>query len=481
MRQRKWSVWTWLGRLALAVFVLLLAPALVWGALSSQERTQAFVLAVVLLPGLLWVVPRLARQTARLGAGRALLLLGVACFCLKLAWVLLVRLPPAGDYAVYWGYANALAEREVIFGGRYMALFPHLFGYSAFLSWFVRLFGSHTLLPVVLNVVLSTLSGVLLFFLGRRMLGVEAGCTALAFWTLCPSQTMYNAMILSEPLYTTLLLAVLLLASVALDRNGTEGAPAGLLLGSGAGVLLAGVNMTRPVGVIVRLTILLWTFCIRGSDWGKRAFRRRGICFLAALLLVCVGAGKLGEIRMEQRIGEEAAPIPGYSILVGFQPDSDGRWNQADSDRLARYNAEPGISAPEVQQKLLADAVERITSGEVPLLHLMQEKLRIFLGEDDACVGYSATVVRHRDFFALACNGFYYACALLALVGAVRMAVRGDRSALFLPVIYTVGLILAQLLVEVAGRYHYSILPMLMLLACGAFWKKMPEEQNSVM
>ncbi len=78
-------MWTWLGRLALAVFVLLLAPALVWGALSSQERTQAFVLAVVLLPGLLWVVPRLARQTARLGAGRALLLLGVACFCLKLA------------------------------------------------------------------------------------------------------------------------------------------------------------------------------------------------------------------------------------------------------------------------------------------------------------------------------------------------------------------------------------------------------------
>lgn len=41
--------------------------------------------------------------------------------------------------------------------------------------------------------------------------------------------------------------------------------------------------------------------------------------------------------------------------------------------------------------------------------------------------------------------------------------------------LYILGLTLAQMLVEVAGRYHYSMIPMLLLLGQGT-WKRTGEE-----
>ena len=114
---------------------------------------------------------------------------------------------------------------------------------------------------------------------------------------------------------------MLLLASVALDRNGTEGGPAGLLPGKRERECCEAVNAARPVGSHRHGSlILLWTFCIRGSDWGVNGpSRRQGILFSwRPGCGLYRRAGKLGEIRMEQRIGEEAALYRGYSISGGL-------------------------------------------------------------------------------------------------------------------------------------------------------------------
>ena len=120
MGRTRGDLCVWLGRGVLGVFFLLLAPAILWGGLANRERTEALVLAAAGACLLLHGVRWCARRTAALGTVRALLALG--------------------------------------------------------------LFGDHVLVPVVLNVLLSTLSGVLLFFLGKRLMGMEAGCTALALW-----------------------------------------------------------------------------------------------------------------------------------------------------------------------------------------------------------------------------------------------------------------------------------------------------------
>lgn len=448
-----------LTKLMLALCITLLAVALLLGVGRNGERGKDMVLGLVGAAVLWKLLPCLSGLLARLGQARAWAILTLLCLLVKGLWVMLVRIPPAGDYATFWGYANSLAGSPVIDGSRYMALFPHIFGYAAFLSWFIRLLGPGALLAQVLNVVLTALCGSMMFLLAGRRWGTAGGCGAYLLWIVCPSQTMYNALILSEPLYTALLLAVLLLLTTAEQK---ERRP--VLLGGAAGGLLRLMQGVRPIALVVMIALLLWRFLLKPEILFRRADRRFWLVLLAALLVMYAATGPLWTAHLTRRMGETPASTPGYSVLVGFNQNSGGRWNQADSDLLFSYSGQPGATAQQAQEQAMAAAVDRITSGELRLIPLIAEKLRVFLGSDNTCVGYSAGVVRHTGLFSLFCNGYYYASVLLAVLGLLRLWKRRDRSGVLLFPLYVLGLTCAQMLVEVAGRYHYSILPALFLL-----------------
>ena len=66
---------------------------------------------------------------------------------------------------------------------------------------------------------------------------------------------------------------------------------------------------------------------------------------------------------------------------------------------------------------------------------------------------------------------FYYLLLLLALWGGVELWRRGERTPVLQAPLYVLGLTLAQMLVEVAGRYHYSLIPALILTALPALFR----------
>lgn len=447
--------------LMLALFLLLCGLGLLSGAFRDAFHRKAFFLALVGLV-LAWVfLPRLTGLLARLSVTRCCVLLVCLCFLVKLSWVLLVQVPIAGDYAVFWGYANSLAAQPVIDSGRYIALFPHIFGYAEFLSAFLALFGSSPWVPVLLNAALSVCAGYLIFLLCLDWFGQQAACGALLFWTFCPSQTMYNSLVLSEPLYTTLMLAFLLLVSrLTACTKYVRMAAAGLL----AGVLLRLIQATRPIGVIWAIAVVLWLLFLALPRWQKGEGRVLCFVFLPVMLAVYVLTGPLWQAHLAARIGEQPSMVPGYSLLVGFNEESAGCWNQENSDRLYQYSGQPGATAQWTQEQMKEDALERITAGDIQFPSLMYAKLRGLLGSDDSCVGYLSSVLRHTQFFRLICNGYYYLLVLLALAGAVRLWRNKSGAVCLLVPLYSEGLILAQMLVEVAGRYHYSLIPMLILL-----------------
>ena len=358
-----------------------------------------------------------------------------------------------------------------------MALFPHIFGYADFLSWFIRLSGPQPMLAPVLNVLLTVCSGSFLYHLCLRWFHLPAATLAYLLWTLCPSQTIYNSLVLSEPLYTALILGVLSFLTETERSAALKGYPLwmGVLSGTAGGVLLRWVNGVRPIAAILLIALLLWLSLLNLNRLAARNWRRWwGLC-MAGVLGAYVLLGPVWNARLSVRIGEEPSHTPGYSLLVGFNPDSGGRWNQEDSDRLYGYSDQPGATAQWTQEQLLTDAEARILSGEIDFSKLLKQKLRTFLGSDDACVGYSASVLRHTEFFSLLCNGFYYAAFLLAIGGAVQVWRSRERGLLLLAPLYILGLTLAQMLVEVAGRYHYSMIPMLLLLGQGT-WRRAGEE-----
>ena len=223
----------------------------------------------------------------------------------------------------------------------------------------------------------------------------------------------------------------------------------------------------RPIGAVPLIALFLWRFCLAPEGLGEREQRRRWAALLGALLAAYLAAGPLWDSHVAARIGEEPSSTLGYSILVGFNPESGGQWNQADSALLYAYSDAPGATAQDAQQAALEAAKARIAEG-MDFLALFREKIRAFLGADSACVGYSSAVVHHTEELALACDGFYYLLLLLAAAGGGALWQRGEGGGLLLCPLYVLGLTAAQMLVEVAGRYHYSLLPALMLLVPGA-------------
>lgn len=418
----------------------------------------------------------LPKLPARLSERSLLPVLTVLCVAVKTAWVLLVRVQPKGDYYTFFSFAQQLAASWQV-ESRYVALFPHIFGYSSFLSVFFAFLpsGAHLPAAIALNVILSTVSGILLFAIGKRLWGVQAGAIAYLLWIFCPSQTVWNSMVLSEPLYTMLILLFIyaLVRYSAMEIS----LPKRLLCGVLCGLLLRFVNLCRPIAVIFVIALVIWLFVLNVGNLRDAAYRRKWLPFVIALCAVYFALGPLCDALISSRLGEEAASLPGYNIYVGFNAKTLGKWNSADSDLLFSYS-EQG-TAQYAQQQMLEEAKARITAGNYSLPVLLKGKLNHFLGQDASCISPVAECLSDRDTAELVCNAYYYVLLVLCLIDTVR-AYRQDRAgAMTVGSLYLIGLTLAQMLVEVAGRYHYSMLPFV-ILHSAALLRAVPKKQHTL-
>ncbi len=463
-----------------ALFALLALAVLALFILGRLERSYVYLFslagaAACLIAAALFC--RFREKIAPLFARRwvfwALLIL---CLAVKLGWVLLApTVVPADAQTFHYLAAELSASWQIDQGSylpHYVAVFPHIFGYSSFLSVFYALFGADTQVAALANVALSLGTGACIFCLCRQLTGSRA-CAAvgLLLWTVFPSQTIYNMYAFSEPWYTFLLF---LSACVfcALGRDFAQ-RPLwkSLLLAGAGGAILVLVNAARPIAAIVLIMLFVWLFLCNRLDAGARALLRR-TAVLAAVLAVYLLGGALNSALLEARIGEAPASSVGYSLAVGFNAESGGAWNSADGETLsALMEASEPFDAQAVQEAMGDLARERITSGGINWPKFLAGKLNILWSSDAACVTtYGGTDFPHAMTGQILCEAFHLALWALGLWAAL-LGLRGRLAGLWcLPGLFILGLTCAQLLVEVAGRYHYAGAAALVPLAAAALF-----------
>ncbi len=456
----------------LGLFSLLMISAMLMGTLKDPDHLSyiaAFIMALVLTAGLLRfkrrrTAPSRVKRTAdpvKIGA-----LLGLLCFVVNLIWVLAVRLEPTVDYLTFWTASVELAEGKALSGARFMALFPHILGYSTFLSCFIRAFGPSPLLAPVINVILTVMSGAIIYTLCLRWRGLNTAAAASLLWTFCPSKMLYNTMVLSEPLYTFLMLLFILLVS-SLERKTGRRYWVFILAAVCCAMTLAMANAARPVALVPMIAFGIWLCLLRGERMKEGTQCRRWLAF-TGVLLVCYGLFGAGwRNHAEKVLGQEAAWTPGYSMYVGFNPESGGSYSDEDIQLLYHYSDLPGYSAADAQTQMFKLAKERASSNSVNLGRLLLTKIRTFLGNDEGGAYYSKAALSDRAYSvcAVVSNIYYYTLVLLVLHGVRNIRRDKIKTSLLIVPMYVLGLTLAQMLVEVAGRYHYSIIPMLVIMA----------------
>ena len=462
----------------LCLFALLMLCAVLLGAFRSLSYIVAFALALLCVAALWLIVKRLRGLDALLerpGAVKTGIILGVFCFVFNLAVILLYRIEPQVDFLTFWLSAVNLGNGQELANAHYLALFPHIVGYSTFLSGFIRLFGASPMLAPFVNLGLTVISGLLIYILCLRWRGLKTAAAAGLLWSVCPSKALFNAQVLSEPLYTCFILLFLLIITELHLRLSGHRKELWLwaLCAIVCGVLLTAINAARPIAAVPLIAFFIWVLVLRSDELSDR---RRWAAWALFALLLCAGysmTSRLWQSHVEEVLGEEPAFNYGYSVCVGFNTDEEGSYGSysvADMERFQNYYFGEGMSAPEAQERMLEDAKARITSGNIDFLKLFPNKIRTLLGNDEAGVYYLSSALNGTEYSVLAVlsNVYYYFIVLFALWGAFRLwRFKYNGTALILPM-FVLGLSLAHMLVEVAGRYHYSIIPMLIMLAAFA-------------
>ena len=465
-------------RAMLGIYMLLLSLGVLLGTFGKLESPSYVLefLAAGLFFLCLWIfrakLEKLIGRIALPGAFVTGLILSLFCLLLNLAWVLGFQIEPTVDFQTFNDTAIAIARNERV-DMLYLGLFPHILGYSTFLGLMMRLFGESAMLAPVLNVVLTLISGLCIYILCLRWINLKAAAAAFFFWSLCPSKLMYNSMVMSEPLYTCLILLFMLLLSLALDREGRWWLRliAALPLGLACGALLVAINATRPVAAILFVAFFIWVLLLRG-----RKLKKLRLWLVVAVFTVSMfGSWSHCDhqwFRWEfLHIFEKTSDIPAYNIYVGLNMDSLGSYSEEDMDTLMNYRYQG--SAVYAQEQMLEEVKNRLNSGEIDFPKLFAAKLAKLMGNDEGGAFYAQAELSPLAFklSSAISNVFYYFLVLLSLTGAAVLFKRPEFSSVYMAPLYSIGLILAHLIVEVSGRYKYSLIPMLIIVAAFAFRK----------
>lgn len=460
---------------------LFLAAVIFWGVfIAPSSYTQQLydtllflILGVLSILGLIALYKRCTIITdflKRVPEGVVVLTLAILCVTVKLIWVLTVRIDPRVDYYTFYHAAEQLSGNFTIpdqgYLPNYLALFPHIFGYASFLSAFFAVFGASPMVASLVNVILTLFSMLFLYYICKKLVSTLAAVVASAIWIFFPSQTIYNMFVLSEPYYTMLLLFATALAVYMQDKTGKMSYCRWILLSVAVGIALGIANTARPVSAIVVIALFIWVLLVKPIDTPKK-FHIQNAVFILVICLVVVLTGSINDAVFALRIGKEPAAYPGYNILVGFNQNSNGRWNQGDSDLLTHYM---GLfeTASEVQQQMWGEAIQRITSGDIRFAELFYNKHLILWGSDSAAVGYASETIGRPFLMRVLSDSYYFVIVFFGAIGAAIAFIKKVKSMVCVVALYFIGLTLAHMLVEVAGRYHYSGIPDFIVMAAYA-------------
>jgi len=404
------------------------------------------------------------------------------CIGIKLFWVLRYRIEPLVDYKTFYNTARDLAGHGAITYRRYIALFPHIFGYSYFLSRFFVIFGTSTLVPPLVNVFLSCISLILIYYISYRLFSKNAAFAAGLIWVLYPSQTMYNMFALSEPLYSTLILgAWALIIEVTRRSLFTKSVLSIILSAAVLSFILFTINMVRPIALIILISLFILLFILKPNGSSSRKVSINKLLFFTVITAVYFLLSLLATRFIAANIGEEPSTVPGYSFYVGFNGKSLGRYNTEDADLLFQYSGRLGWSAQDAQIEMLKRLKDRLTIDKPDYGRLLHLKYEHLWANDTSVVAYMSSLVpdqNDKDILMIACNGFYHFTIILSCVALILMLKHPQNPLILLVPLYMIGLSMAQMLVEVAGRYHYSGILVFTILSSYAIFAELGKKER---
>ncbi len=465
----------WLIGVFVFLIVLMFGWA-VWSRLNMSEKIARYPkLSMIIELLIVWVV----------------VLIGVV-----LRYNIIRELPmePDSDYKTYYEMAGMIKDGTLLEEGvgycDYVAMFPHVYGYPAVLARVFGLFGTSVYNAELFNLLVSLGSILLVWWITRLIRGRFAALVAMLLWTFLPSVILYSDFVASEPFFTFVLLAAILLFVLSLRETEQKTKHHWFCLIELVllGLVLAFGSFIRPMAMIFLVAVIICMLPMEKKVYdiprndvplGVRAVDA-GWKRCLIILLVYFLFSKLFTLGTSYAVNRELAGSSasfGYNLMTGLNLQSYGGWNQEDADYLYDAFDETG-SAQEAQLISRDMAFERLKVDPRALLDLFIHKFDVLWGNDDFGASWNILFLDQQKNLTPERESFLYRMMdvsdmvyLLLVFGAgiygfVMLRLRPD--ALYSCVLLYLGTVALHLLVENQNRYHYHALPVLAILAGAA-------------
>ncbi|MFV1998862.1 MAG: ArnT family glycosyltransferase, partial [Acidimicrobiia bacterium] len=303
-------------------------------------------------------------------ANRSIVLVLIAGFVFRLAWLVLAQPEPVSDYQVYVRLAeNLLDQRFFGIDGPSALWLP---GFPTFLAALMLISRSVTWLSFVM-VALSTAVSFLVYLLALRLTSRQAvALTAAGVSAVSPTFVLYSPVVGTEHLFVLLFLGSLLITlSLRPDRLPAAGA-AGVITG------LAILTRGEMVFYLPVLAAILWF----GLGIRDRVARVRLSAVLAVAMLLVISPWIVRNAVVIQP-GVNLSTVGGMNFYFGHRADgygftTDVPWPPGDDLAANRIGWEEGLAyvrerPMSVLESVRAGTIEMLESPDYALIWSTQE------------------------------------------------------------------------------------------------------------
>lgn len=412
-------------------------------------------------------------------------------FALRVWVIKAMPMTPQSDYKTYYEIAQMLNRGTLLEEGKgycdYVAIFPHVLGYSAVLAGLFRIFGESVFVGQMFNITLAVATCLICWHITRMLTGRIAALIALVIIAFWPSMILYNNFLAAEYLFSFLLFLCVWLMVILVTRF-TPDSPEqwkGVLLHALLGILLACTSAIRPMALLLLISICI---CLAPSRMDgpilprndipvSNRFMQRGwvraLVVLLCYLVVSAFITKCVAFTVDRDLASGSASM-GYNLLVGLNEEAYGGWNPDDAAYL--YDVLDSTGSAEQAQIACRDlALQRLGGGFRMLSNLFMRKYTVLWGNDDYGITWNiilldeiGTLTHELESILYSLQDFnniwYLVVVFFAGLGGIYL-IKSRGSWSYLLVLLFCGTVAMHLLVENQNRYHFHCLYVFAILA----------------
>jgi hypothetical protein len=362
----------------------------------------------------------------------------------------------------------------------------------------MKLFGIQWIAVIMLNTLFDFAAAATVYFTLKLFVqSAHAPTFAFTIWFLSPFSIIFS--VLSLPIVVvnffiilTIYLVQLLSKEVSLKSSVRTTSIPIIIFSVLLGLTLGIGNCFRPIFTvaIIALVFCFLLMIFRKNKLVKHIGFRLGLSVIVVLAVFILITNANNALISAQTSLKTPSNPSGWSVYVGSNPDSNGKWNSIDRtyrDELIATNQDMQA----VHDQLFKEGLERYEkSGIGGILWLFVKKLYVFSATQHGIFDATKSIIGFKEsllstafkiYILIYITSLYFACAKYLYKVATqihRKTFFDDENTLYTSILL-LGLFFSSMLVEVSLRYAQVLYPAFIIFAALSFyeWEKSKLEQ----